>query len=207
MVSSVITVATALPDPMSCPALPAVTLSSADVSRLWWQLALLCCLLLGLGWSGNLPFVEQMMVLYRHRSKKKNPLSLLPAVVERPKRSRCLMLHVCLQHVHCCHVLFPWLSVHVIFRKKFYLSLLCLIYATCKKGSAGLDKEFPDSLLWFIYATTWLAFVCDKMSSCQDKCVLTRYWAGNQRFTCMYAPVNLKCLFTVENLHRLVYNF
>lgn len=78
MVSSVMTVATALSDPMSCPALPAVTLSSADVSTLWWQLALLCCLLSRPGWSGNLSPVEQMLVrvLHQHRSMRKIPCHL-----------------------------------------------------------------------------------------------------------------------------------
>lgn len=75
MVSSVMTVATALSDPMSCPVLPAVTLSSADFSRLWWQLALLCCLLSRPGWSGKLSPVEQILVrvLHQHWSMRKIP--------------------------------------------------------------------------------------------------------------------------------------
>lgn len=108
MVSSVTTLATALTDAMSCLVQLAVSLSSADVSTLWWQGTLVCCLLLRPGRSWNYSAAEQMMnvVLHQYTDKKKSPLTLLPAVRERRWKSRCLMVHVLSQHVHCCHFFF-----------------------------------------------------------------------------------------------------
>lgn len=179
MVSSVTTAAAALTDAMSCLVQLAVTLSSAGVSMLRWQRALLWCLLLRPGRSWNYSTAEPMMsvrVALTRRQKQKPPCHFYLRS-ERDGREVGVWCGTCYQSTYTA-VTYSFLDLWFMLFLKMFEDYLCSVWfmPNVMKATLALTRHFQ--IYWYdssVYqpAALWLT---------ATKWVLARLVSSHQVF-------------------------